>query len=422
MGDSWEKMVEKKMGNLYNLKMEQKKTGIPFSIPFIDEEEIEEVINVLRGKWITTGEKVKEFEQAMKEYLHVQCAVAVSSGTAALEISLAAHDVGPGHDIITTAYTFASTALAIIHRGATPVLVDVKPDTFNIDPGKIATTIRDHYQMRRNQLVSLTTGNILKGLIVVHFAGQPAEMDEINEIAKKYGLFVIEDAAHAIGASYKGCKTGKSDNLVCFSFYSNKNLTTGEGGMIVTNDEKREEKLRLYSLHGISKSAIQRYKTGLPFYDIVCPGYKANLTDIQAALGVIQLKKLNGINQRRKEVAHWYTQELSGMEEISTLTIKRYNISSHHLYPVLLKRGLKSRREAIIIGLREKNIYPSVHFIPVHFHSFFKEYFKEKLLPDLSVAEDLFSREISLPIYPGLTPGDIRQVTSTLKDLIDSMK
>jgi dTDP-4-amino-4,6-dideoxygalactose transaminase len=396
--------------------MKHKQIEIPFCIPYIDEREINEVVKVLKGKWITSGAEVKKFEDKIKKYLGVKSAVAVSSGTAALEISLAVLDVGPENEVLTTAYTFASTALTIIRQGGTPVLADVEPDTYNISPIEIEKKIQKDYQNTEKGLESHKTNKILKGIIAVHFGGQSAEMEKINKIAGKYNLFVIEDAAHAIGAIHKGTMTGKSSNLVCFSFYSNKNLTTGEGGMIVTDRPEIEKKLRMFSLHGISKNAIERYKTGLPFYDIAYPGIKANLTDIQAALGVVQIKKLARINRLRNQVANWYNQFLSDVEEISIPAIKEYNYSARHLYPILLIPRLKPYRDEIIIQLRKKKIYPSVHFIPVHFHSFFKNYLKE--LPHLPVTEDLFYREISLPIFPELKKSEVRYVADMLKNIL----
>lgn len=396
--------------------MTAKQKEIPFSEPFIDEHETAEVVRVLQGKWITSGAEVKKFEEKVKKYLDVKTAIAVSSGTAALEISLAVNGVGEGHDVLTTAYTFASTALAVIHQGAEPVFADIQPDTFNIDPAKIEEVIKRDYSPSKNGPRSKRSGRILKGIIPVHFSGQPAEMETINKIAAKHNLFVIEDAAHAIGASHNGQKTGKSENLVCFSFYSNKNLTTGEGGMIVTDRAELEKKLRMYSLHGISKDNIERYRTGLPFYDIVYPGFKANLTDIQAALGVVQMGKLERINRLRSQAAAWYGEFLGDVEELHLPTVKPHNVSAWHLYPVLLAHHLEARRDEIIISLREKGIYPSVHFIPVHFHTFFKNHFKAPV--HLPVTEALFHREISLPLFPAMKKNDVRYVAETLKDTL----
>lgn len=395
-----------------------KQKEIPFSIPFINEREIKEVVKVLKGKWITTGSEVKRFEERVREYLDVSTAVAVSSGTAAMEIALAVNGVGPGDEVLTTAYTFASTVIVILHRGADAVLVDVEDKTFNIDAGKIETEIKENYEMKEDGLVSKKSKKRLKGIIAVHFGGQSADMKTINRIAEKYNLFVLEDAAHAIGAVHHGIKTGKSRNFVCFSFYSNKNLTTGEGGMIVTDKNENEQKLRMYSLHGISKSAIERYKNGLPFYDIVFPGYKANLTDIQAALGVIQMEKLERITELRNRVASWYNHYFKDVEEISTPFIKEYNKSARHLYPILISPSLRHRRDDFIVDMRSKNIYPSVHFIPVHFHSFYKNFVNLDGKIHLPVTEDLFSREISLPIFPGIKKSEVKYIVDVIKDSI----
>lgn len=395
---------------------------IPFSEPFIDEREVNEVVRVLRGKWITSGPEVTKFEEKVKSYVGCGCAIAVSSATAALEISLAVHDIGPGDEVLTTGYTFASTAIVIVHRGAEPVLVDVEADSFNIDPSKIEAMIQTDYIQTEKGLISKLTGKRLKSIIAVHFGGQSAEIDAINEIAGRYGLTVIEDAAHSIGGVHRGKKIGKSDNFVCFSFYSNKNMTTGEGGMIVTDNLEAEKKIRMYSLHGISKTAIERYQTGLPFYDIVYPGYKANLTDIQAALGVVQIQKLDRITRMRNEVALWYDEYLEEIEEISIPVIRDYNLSARHLYPVLLTPKATHWRNDVIIGLRERGIYPSVHFIPVHFHSYFKSILKHREPLHLPVTEDLFAREISLPLYPGLKKNDVKYVANCLKEVLARLK
>jgi dTDP-4-amino-4,6-dideoxygalactose transaminase len=409
--------LEKIFSKKYNRRMKHNRKDIPYCMPYIGEQEINEVVKVLRGKWITTGAEVKQFEERVKKYLGVKSAVAVSSGTAALEISLAVQGIGPGDEVLTTAYTFASTALAIIHRGGTPVFADVEPDTFNLDPKKVNELIDRDYKVTPGGLQSKKSQKYLRGIITVHFGGQPSEIEQIRDIAATYRLFVIEDAAHAIGAIFKGKKIGMSPNLVCFSFYSNKNLTTGEGGMIVTDNEELEPVLRRYSLHGISKNAAERYRKGLPFYDIVCPGFKANLSDIQAALGVIQIRKLDRINRLRNRVADWYDECFQGAAGVTTPVIREYNYSSRHLYPILLSPQQKAFRDEVIIRLRKRGIYPSVHFIPVHFHSFFKAFLKDSV-PSLPVTEDLFQREISLPIFPELKKSDVNYVADTLQSIL----
>jgi len=390
---------------------------IPFSRPFINDDEINEVSEVLRGKWITTGKKVKEFEDKVKEYLDVDMAIAVSSGTAAIDVSLAVNNICSDDEIITTPYTFASTILSIIHRGAHPVLIDVDKETFNLDPIKVLAYIKKNYKKTRKGLLSKIRGKYLRGIIIVHFGGQSVELDELNNIAKANNIFIIEDAAHAIGSEYKGVKIGNSNNAVCFSFYSNKNITTGEGGMIVKKNNKNEELYRKYSLHGISKSNIERYKTGLPFYDIEVAGFKNNLTDIQAALGVVQMRKIDYITKQRNIIAEWYDEELKNISEIELPIMKKYNYSARHLYPILLKPELKDKRDELILKLRENNIYPSVHFRPVHFFSYFKKYYLEEEINNLKIAEDLFYREISLPIFPEINREEVKKVANVLKKL-----
>ena len=388
---------------------------IPFSKPYINDDETNEVIKVLEGKWITSGNKVKEFEEKVKEYLNVEMAVAVSSGTAALDISLAVNNVSTNDEIITTPYTFASTVLSIIHRGAHPVLVDIDRETFNLSPIEVLKYIKKSYIKTKEGLLSNKRKKYLKGIIIVHFGGQSAELDELNKIASENGLFIIEDAAHAIGAKYRDTKIGNCNNAVCFSFYSNKNITTGEGGMVVKKSNTNEALYRKYSLHGISNNNIERYKTGLPFYDIELPGFKNNLTDMQAALGVVQMKKINFITKQRNLIAEMYNELLKDVTEIEIPEIKKYNYSARHLYPILLKPVVKQLRDKLILKLRENNIFPSVHFIPVHFFSYFKKYYSKDETDDLKIAEDLFYREISLPIFPEITKEEVKRVTKTIK-------
>lgn len=349
-------------------------------------------------------------------------AIAVSSGTAAIDISLAVKNVGENDEIITTPLTFVSTVHSIVHRGARPVLVDIDEKTFNLSPERVRDFIKTNYEKTEKGLMSKRTKKILKGIIVVHYGGQAADIDEFNEIAEESNLFIIEDAAHAIGAKQNNIPIGKSKNPVCFSFYSNKNITTGEGGMIVINDNSEEEKYRKLSLHGISKNNIERYKTGLPFYDVEYSGFKNNLTDIQAAMGIAQMRKIDYITKRRNEIAEKYDKLLSDVSEIQTPFIKPNNYSARHLYPILVNPDLKTKRDEIIIELRKKNIFPSVHFVPVHLFSFYKEYFKSDELSDLKISENVFSREISLPIFPELKDEEIKRVVESLKTILLKVK
>ena len=388
---------------------------ISFSEPFIDEEETEAVVRVLNSKWITTGAEVKRFETEMKACLGgVRAAVAVSSGTAAIDVVLAACGIGQGDDVITSAYSFVSPTLSILHRGARPVFADVEPRTFNLSPKRTETVIAENYRLEGGRVRHRQNGRTLKAVLVVHFGGQPADIDAFREMGRKYRLHIIEDAAHAVGSSYKGGPVGASGNPVCFSFYSNKNMTTAEGGMLVWNRPGVEKILRTWSLHGISKSNLERYQTGMPFYDVLFPGYKANMNDMAAAMGRVQLRKLDEITSRREAAAALYDRELSSLESVSIPYIEPWATPSRHLYPLLLSPDRADRRDDLIRFLRSRNIFPSVHFIPVHHHTFFRRSGLET--PHLPVTDDLFRREISLPLYPGLDEEQIIRVTSAIRE------
>jgi len=263
-----------------------KREFLPFSSPLILEDEISEVADTLRSGWLTTGPKVKRFEEEFAQYVGSKHAVAVNSCTGALHLALVAEGIGPGDEVITTPFTFIATANVILHVGAKPVFVDIRPDTFNIDVDKIEEAITPK----------------TKVIMPVHYAGQPCEMDEILEIARRHDLLVIEDAAHAVAAEYKERKIGTIGDVSCFSFYATKNLVTGEGGMVTTDDGKLAEKIKILSLHGMSKDAWRRYTAaGSWYYEVIYPGYKYNMTDIQASLGVHQLGKLPQFQKRRAE-------------------------------------------------------------------------------------------------------------------------
>ncbi len=391
---------------------------IPFSEPYIDEREAEAVLRVIRGKWLTTGGEAKAFEEEMKAYLGgVSAAVAVSSGTAAVDVALAACGIGAGDEVVTSAYSFVSPVLSMLHRNVTPVFCDVEERTFNLSPARVAERIDADYRLQAGRMRNRRSGRCLKAVLIVHFAGQPADIDGFRRLAEQYRLHVIEDAAHAVGSRYKGQPVGASGNPVCFSFYSNKNLTCGEGGMLVWNRSAVEKIMRIWSLHGISKSNLERYQTGLPFYDVAFPGYKANLNDIAAALGRVQLGKLDRITALREAAAQAYDRELSDLPQLQTPLILPHNQPSRHLYPLLLAPGQASRRDDLIRHLRADGIYPSVHFIPIHRHSFFKKTGLD--MPCLPVCDDLFSREISLPLYPGLRPDQLETVCRSVRRFFD---
>lgn len=394
---------------------------IPFSEPYIDEDESEAVLRVLRSKWITTGREVRAFEEEMKAYLGgVRAAVAVCSGTAAIDVILGACGIGAGDELITTAYTFVSPVLSMLHRGIVPVFADVEEETFNLSVDRVEELIETRYRLDGGRMRSIENGAILKAVMAVHFGGQPADIDEFKRLGRKYRLHIIEDAAHAVGSRYKGQPVGASGNPVCFSFYSNKNLTTGEGGMLVWNRGGVEKLLRTWSLHGISKSNLERYQTGLPYYDVLFPGYKANMNDISAALGRVQLRKLDDITARREEAARALNQRLEGLPQVQIPVIKAHNQPSRHLYPLLLSPDQAERRDDLIRFMRSREIFASVHFIPVHQHTFFRRSGLD--MPALPVCDDLFRREISLPLYPGMGENEVDRVAAAIRDFFSGPK
>jgi len=387
---------------------------IPFSEPFINEDETDAVVRVLKSKWITTGDEVRQFEVEMKAYLGgIKAAVAVCSGTAAIDVILGACGIGAGDEVITTAYSFVSPVLSMLHRGIIPVFADVEDKTFNLSVHEVEGVIESRYQMKNGLMRNRLTGRTLKAILPVHFAGQPADIDGFKRLGRTYHVHIIEDAAHAVGSRYKGQPVGASGNPVCFSFYSNKNLTTGEGGMLVWDRRGVEKQLRTWSLHGISKSNLERYQSGLPYYDVIFPGYKANMGDISAALGRVQLRKLDDITARREETAQVFNRELENIPQVQIPFIHSHNQPSRHLYPLLLATEQAHRRDDLIRFLRARDIFPSVHFIPVHHHTFFKRSGLER--PYLPVTDDLFRREISLPLFPGMGGEEIARVTDAVK-------
>jgi UDP-4-amino-4,6-dideoxy-N-acetyl-beta-L-altrosamine transaminase len=377
---------------------------LPAFKPFINDAEINEVIDTLKSGWITTGPKVKLFEEEVQEFIGSKHAIAVSSCTSALHLSLVAYGVGSGDEVITTPFTFASTINVIIHQGAKPVFVDIDRETYNIDVTRIEDNITEK----------------TRAIIPVHYAGHPCEMDDLMEIAQKYDLIIIEDAAHAFSALYKGRKIGTIGHITCFSFYATKNLTTGEGGMITTNDDEVAEKVRMLRLHGMSRDAWKRYTSkGSWYYEVVYPGYKYNMTDIQAALGLAQLRKINHMQRRREEIAKMYNEAFDDLTEVIIPQVKDYVRHSWHLYPILLETNLlKINRNTFIEALKAENIGTSVHFIPIHLHPYYREKYGFKQ-GDFPNAEYVYEREISLPIYPSMTDEDVETVITAVKKIVE---
>ena len=376
---------------------------LPFHQPSIEDEEIQEVVDTLKSGWITTGPKTKLFEKKFQEYIGCKHAIAVSSCTAGLHLALVAAGVGQGDEVITTPYTFATTGEVIIQIGAKPVFVDIEEDGFNIDVTKIPEAITPE----------------TKAIIPVHFAGEPCDMDEIMKIAQENNLFVIEDAAHAVGAEYKGKKIGNIGDVTVFSFYATKNLTTGEGGMVTTNNDELAEKIRLLSLHGISKDAWKRYTAeGSWYYEILYAGYKYNMTDIQASLGIHQLNKLEKFLSIRQKYAQRYSSAFADVSEIKTPPVNHHVRHAWHLYVIRLNSAsLSIDRKQFIEALKAENIGSSVHFIPLHLHPYYKKKYGYKQ-GDYPNSEQVYSRVISLPLFPKMADADLEDVIKAVKKVV----
>jgi dTDP-4-amino-4,6-dideoxygalactose transaminase len=431
---------------------------LPFSPPCLGEEEIAEVVDTLRSDWITTGPKVRRFEEEFAAFVGAPAALAVSSGTDAMLVALAALGVGPGDAVITTPMTFCSTVHVIEHLGATPILVDVEPDTLNLDPRKVEealarwedqpqTTDRGPQRTAVSRQRSAVgrrpsaVGGRIKALLPVHLYGHPCDMDALTEIARKHGLAIVEDAAHALPAKYKGrtigslptaddgpqTAVGGLPSAVCFSFYATKNLTTAEGGML-TGPPDLVEEARIWSLHGMSRDAWKRYSAeGSWYYEVVRPGFKCNMTDIQAALGLHQLRKLPQFQARRREIVQRYHEAFSQWEELQVPTERPEVEHAWHLY--VLRLNLERFRPSAASGqpsavrnrfieeLRARNIGTSVHFIPVHLHPYYRDTYGYKP-EDFPVAYREYQRIVSLPLYPRMSDQDVQDVVDAVVEVV----
>ncbi len=384
-----------------NFKVEKRNIFLPLAKATISDEERKAVEEVLNSGWLTTGAKVKEFEENMQQYLGVKKAIGLTSCTGGLHIALAALGIGPGDEVIVPAYTFVATAHVVEWLGARPVLVDVEKDTFNIDPIAIEKAITPR----------------TKAIMPVHFAGHACDMGAIMQIASKNNLYVIEDAAHALGTEYGGEKIGNHGDVAVFSFYVTKTITTAEGGMAVTNNEELGKKLKRFGYFGVDKDAFNRYsEKGTWYYEVIEPGYKYNMDNIQGAMGVEQLKKVDSFINKRRELAYLYTKLLKDVSGVITPTEKSYTKHSYHLYPLLLNTD-KVSRDQFITKLKEYNTGTSVHFIPLHLFPYYREKYGYKK-GDFPVTEWLFEREVSLPLFPSMSSQDIEYVVNVIKEVL----
>ncbi len=379
-------------------------TFLPFSTPTLEDAEINEVVDSLKSGWITTGPKVKRFEDAFRAYVGAPYAVPLSSATAGLHLTLLALKIKEGDEIITTPMTFASTVSMIILCGGKPVLADIEPGTLNIDVERV-----------REKITPAT-----RAIIPVHFAGQSCDMDPLFALAKEHGLTVIEDAAHAAGTEYKGKRIGSLDSISIFSFHPNKNITTGEGGMVCTADENLAEEISLLKFHGMSREAWKRFAaSGTPNYDILLPGFKYNMMDIQAAIGIHQLPRLDGFIDRRKEIAEFYNREFADVTELALPTYAPYHQRhAWHLYtPLVRTEKLTIDRDRFMEELKKHNIGSGLHYKAIHHHSYYREALglADSELPNASYASE---RILSLPLFPKMTDDDAADVVAAVKQVI----
>ena len=380
---------------------------IPFHKPAIGEEEIRSVVETLRSGWLTTGSKVKTFEEDFASYVGSSHAVAVNSGTAALHLALEAVGIKSGDEVIVPTMTFTATAEVVLYLGARPVLVDCRTDDLNIDVDRLEAAI----------------SNNTKAIIPVHIAGRPCAMDQILAIAQRHGLRVIEDAAHALPASHQGRKVGVIGDITCFSFYATKTITTGEGGMATTDNPEWAKRMRMMSLHGISHDAWDRYtEKGSWYYEVLRPGYKYNMTDIAAALGIEQLKRCDDFYRSRLRIAQQYDEAFADLPEIETPAGSSGMQHAWHLYIIQLNPDrLRIDRRNFIKALNSRKIGTSVHFIPLHLHPFYKQTYGYQA-SDFPQASTAFERIISLPIYPTMTEQNVSDVIGAVRDLVQEYR
>jgi dTDP-4-amino-4,6-dideoxygalactose transaminase len=375
-------------------------TYLLYGAPDIRQAEIDEVVATMRSGWLGTGPRAARFEEAMRAYVGAKHAVAVNSCTAALHLSMVASGVGPGDEVITTPMTFCATANSIVHTGATPVFADIRRDTHTIDPALVEKAITPR----------------TRALLPVHFGGRAADMDPLLALAKKHGLLMVEDAAHAIETTYRGRKVGTIGEMTCFSFYVTKNVTTAEGGMITTADEEKANRIRMYALHGMSKDAWRRYSDeGFKHYSVVFPGFKYNMTDLQAAIGLHQLARVEEGLVRRAEIWRRYDEALRDLPLHLPPGEEAGSVHGRHLYSVLIdvdRAGVS--RDEVQDRLHRMNIGTGIHYRAVHLHDYYRERFGFRR-GDFPESEFVSDRTLTLPLSPVLTDQDVEDVIRALR-------
>ncbi len=380
------------------------KKSIPFAAPVIGQDEIDEVVSTLKSGWLTTGKKTKQFEEDFKKFLGCKYAIAVNSATAGLHLSLEAIGIGPGDSVITTTHTFTATAEVIRYLGADPIFVDVNENDFNISVKAVEEKLK-------------TCSNV-RAIMPVHFAGQACNMDELKRLGSEYGVKIVEDAAHALPSEFNGQLIGSNSELCVFSFYANKTITTGEGGMVVTNDSALADRMKTMRLHGINRDVFDRFTSSKPnwYYEVVAPGFKYNLTDVASSIGIHQLKKAYKLYQRRKEIAKIYNSGLADLRLKLPTQNSADDMHSWHLYVVCIEEQIVSRDD-FIAELALKGIGTSVHYMPLHLHPYWKEQYNLDK-NDFPVSSALFEKCFTLPNHPSMTNEDVHYVINTIKELL----
>jgi dTDP-4-amino-4,6-dideoxygalactose transaminase len=390
-------------------------TKVPFYRPSIGAEEIDEVVQTLKSGWLTTGPKTKQFEREFSEYLKHRHAVAVNSCTAALHLALEAIGLQPGQGVVVPTMTFAASAEVIRYLGARPILADCRVEDFNLDVSDAERRIQS----------ALAAGQTVAAIMPVHYGGQIGDVAGVRELARKYQLKVIEDAAHCCPASFRESASapwqtvGTSADISCYSFYANKTITTGEGGMACTSHDDYADRMRMMSLHGISHDAWKRYTgEGSWYYEIIAPGFKYNMADIAAAIGLHQLRKADLFHARRKGIVAQYHEWLSLVEEIILPSAQPNRDHSWHLFVIRLKLDrLQIDRAQFMTELRERGVSASVHWMPLHMHPYYRATYG--FAPeDLPTAASLYPEIVTLPVYPDMSEGAVRQVCDAIKDII----
>jgi dTDP-4-amino-4,6-dideoxygalactose transaminase len=422
--------------------MRRRTSFLPFALPDLGPREFEQVREVLESGWLTSGPKTRQLEKEFAEYVGARHAIAVNSCTAALHLALEAVGVKAGDFVLTTPYTFAASAEVVRYFDAIPIFVDIRPDTFNLDPSKLRDTISDLQRSidrgtkpeLRNVQKALSakreSGGSIRAIIPVHFGGQPCDVDSVYAAASQFGFAYIEDAAHALPSRYRGRligapMEGSAKTLSCFSFYATKSMTTGEGGMITTEDEELADRCRMMCLHGISKDAWKRYTAeGSWYYEIIAPGYKYNLTDLAAALGLAQLSRLDEMWERRKQIASMYMKAFSAYKELELPAVLEDCQHAWHLFSLRFRTEFfegneapDSFRKRFIEQMKERNIGTSVHFIPLHIHPYYRDTYAYEA-EDFPIAYGQYQRVVSLPIYSKMTDEDVQNVIDAVGEIV----